>query len=191
MSLILPATSAPVPVLKRWARIRWIARVLFGLVTLAWSLLLIAWLTLHWGILPHIQQWREPIQERASKALGVPVRIGQIAVRSSGWVPALELREVVLLGADQRPALRLPRVFAAVSPRSLLSLELRFEQLLIDGAELEVRRDAAGRISVAGLNFSTSELDKNEGAEALLERADGRLYRAKEQGRNRVASTDA
>jgi len=163
MSLILPATSAPVPVLKRWARIRWIARVLFGLVTLAWSLLLIAWLTLHWGILPHIQQWREPIQERASKALGVPVRIGQIAVRSSGWVPALELREVVLLGVDQRPALRLPRVFAAVSPRSLLSLELRFEQLLIDGAELEVRRDAAGRISVAGLNFSTSELDKNEG----------------------------
>lgn len=166
MSLILPATSAPVPVLKRWARIRWIARVLFGLVTLAWSLLLIAWLTLHWGILPHIQQWREPIQERASKALGVPVRIGQIAVRSSGWVPALELREVVLLGADQRPALRLPRVFAAVSPRSLLSLELRFEQLLIDGAELEVRRDAAGRISVAGLNFSTSELDKNEGSAA-------------------------
>jgi uncharacterized protein (TIGR02099 family) len=166
MSLILPATSAPVPVLKRWARIRWIARVLFGLVTLAWSLLLIAWLTLHWGILPHIQQWREPIQERASKALGVPVRIGQIAVRSSGWVPALELREVVLLGADQRPALRLPRVFAAVSPRSLLSLELRFEQLLIDGAELEVRRDAAGRISVAGLSFSTSELDKNEGSAA-------------------------
>ena len=166
MSLILPATSAPVPVLKRWARIRWIARALFGLVTLAWSLLLIAWLTLHWGILPHIQQWREPIQERASKALGVPVRIGQIAVRSSGWVPALELREVVLLGADQRPALRLPRVFAAVSPRSLLSLELRFEQLLIDGAELEVRRDAAGRISVAGLNFSTSELDKNEGSAA-------------------------
>ena len=77
MSLIPPATSAPVPVLKRWARIRWIARALLGLVVLAWSLLLIAWLTLHWGILPHIQQWREPIQARASKALGVPVRIGE------------------------------------------------------------------------------------------------------------------
>jgi len=166
MSLIPPATSAPVPVLKRWARIRWIARALFGLVTLAWSLLLIAWLTLHWGILPHIQQWREPIQERASKALGVPVRIGEIAVRSRGWVPALELREVVLLGADQRPALRLPKVFAAVSPRSLLSMELRFEQLLIDGAELEVRRDATGRISVAGLDFSTNDLDKNKGSAA-------------------------
>ena len=63
-------------------------------------------------------------------------------MHSSGWVPALELRDVVLLDAEQREALRLPRVVAALSPRSLLALELRFEQLLIDGAELEVRRDA-------------------------------------------------
>ena len=53
-----------------------------------------------------------------------------------------ELRDVVLLDAEQREALRLPRVAAALSARSLLALELRFEQLLIDGAALEVRRDA-------------------------------------------------
>jgi uncharacterized protein (TIGR02099 family) len=127
---------------------------LLGLVAIAWSLLLIAWLTLHWGILPHIQQWREPIEQRASRALGVPVRIGEIVVRSSGWVPSFELREVLLLDANQQPALRLPRVFAALSPRSLLSLDLRFEQLLIDGPQLEVRRDKTGRIFVAGLDFS-------------------------------------
>ena len=166
MSLIPPATSTPDALPPRWVRVRWVARALLGLVITAWSLLLIAWLTLHWGILPHIQQWREPIQERASKALGVPVRIGQIEVRSKGWVPTFELREVVLLDADQRPALRLPRVSAAVSPRSLLSLELRFEQLLIDGAELEVRRDRSGRIFVAGLGFSGADLNKDEGSAA-------------------------
>ena len=166
MSLIPPAKSLADDLPPRWVRVRWVARALLGLVITAWSLLLIAWLTLHWGILPHIQQWREPIQERASKALGVPVRIGQIEVRSSGWVPSFDLREVVLLDADQRPALRLPHVFAAISPRSLLSLELRFEQLLIDGAELEVRRDRQGRISVAGLNFNASDLDKDEGSAA-------------------------
>ncbi|MEO5696142.1 MAG: hypothetical protein ABIQ60_03280, partial [Burkholderiaceae bacterium] len=133
----------------RWASLRWVARALIGLVFTAWSLLLIAWLTLHWGILPHIEQWREPIERRASKALGVSVRIGAIEVRSSGWVPSFELRDVVLLDASNTPALRLPRVFAAISPRSLLSFELRFEQLLIDGAELEIRRDATGRIFVA------------------------------------------
>ena len=138
-------------------RLLWVVRSLLGLLVLAWSLLLIAWLTLHWGILPHIQQWREPIEARASKALGLPVRIGNIEVTSSGWVPAFELHEVQLLDAEQRPALRLPRVFAAVSPRSLLSLQPRFEQLLIDGAELDIRRDEKGRISVAGLDFSGAD----------------------------------
>ena len=142
----------------RWAGLRWVARALLGLVVTVWSLLLIGWLTLHWGILPHIQQWREPIEQRASRALGVPVRIGQIVVRSSGWVPSFELREVLLLDANQQPALRLPRVFAALSPRSLLSLDLRFEQLLIDGPQLEVRRDKTGRIFVAGLDFSGAEV---------------------------------
>ena len=122
MPLIPPATSPSVidrgP--PRFTTLRWIARVSLGLIFTAWSLLLIAWLTLHWGILPHIQQWREPIETRASAALGVPVKIGQIAVRSGGWVPSFELREVVLLDAKQQPALRLPRVFAAISPRSLL-----------------------------------------------------------------------
>jgi uncharacterized protein (TIGR02099 family) len=146
----------------RWAPLRWVARVVLSLVIIAWSLLLIAWLTLHWGILPHIQQWREPIEKRASAALGVPVRIGNIEVRSSGWVPSFELREVVLLDAQNNPALRLPRVFAAISPRSLLSLELRFEQLLIDGAQLEVRRDKSGRIFVAGLDVGGTNTGKND-----------------------------
>jgi uncharacterized protein (TIGR02099 family) len=165
MSLTPPATIASRPAAdpaQRTAsavllkRLLWVARSLLGLLVLAWSLLLIAWLTLHWGILPHIQQWRGPIEARASKALGLPVRIGNIEVRSSGWVPSFELREVQLLDAEQRPALRLPRVFAAVSARSLLSFELRFEQLLIDGAELDIRRDEKGRISVAGLVFSST-----------------------------------
>ena len=170
MSLTSPATIASRPAAnpaQRTAtavllkRLLWVARSLLGLLVLAWSLLLIAWLTLHWGILPHIHQWREPIEARASKALGLPVRIGNIEVRSSGWVPSFELREVQLLDAEQRPALRLPRVFAAVSARSLLSFEPRFEQLLIDGAELDIRRDAKGRISVAGLAFG----DTNDGSD--------------------------
>ena len=173
MSSIPPATTHPAvtaasgqpgnPV-ARWVRLRWWARALLGLVITAWSLLLVAWLALHWAILPHIQQWRAPIEARASQALGVPVRIGSIEVRSSGWVPTLELREVLLLGADQRPALRLPRVLAAVSLRSLFSLQLRFEQLLIDGPQLEVRRDASGRIFVAGLEVGGGEVGSGSAA---------------------------
>ncbi|HUG21587.1 MAG TPA: YhdP family protein [Albitalea sp.] len=133
---------------------RWLARMLAGLVIAAWSLLLIAWLTLHWGILPYIEHWRPEIEERASATLGVPVEIGNIHVRSGGWMPALELKNVALRDHQGNPALELPRVVAALSPRSLFALDLRFEQLLIDGAHLEVRRDAQGRLFVAGLAFS-------------------------------------
>ena len=176
MSLIPPATkhSDATTALARpalaeafhRALLPWWSRALLGLAVTVCTLLLIAWLTLLWGILPHIEQWRDPIEQRASRALGVPVRIGGIVVRSGGWVPSLELREVVLLDANQRPALRLPRVFAAISPRSLLSFELRFAQLLIDGAQLEVRRDPTGRIFVAGLDFSKAGVDDgNAGAD--------------------------
>ena len=142
-----------------WAPLRWVARVILVALAAAASVLLIAWLTLHWAILPHIQQWREPIETRASKALGVPVRIGQIEVRASGWVPSLELRDVVVLDAQKRTALSLPRLFAAISPRSLLSFELRFEQLLIDGAQLELRRDPQGNIFVAGLQVGSASAE--------------------------------
>ncbi len=130
-----------------------LARIVSGLVLAAWSLLLVAWLTLHWGILPHIEEWRPQIERRASAVLGVPVQIGNITVRSGGWVPAIELRDVVLQDAQGHTALHLPRVAAALSARSLLSFELRFEQLLIDGAQIEIRRNAAGRLIIAGLEF--------------------------------------
>jgi uncharacterized protein YhdP len=39
---------------------------------------------------------------------------------------------------------------AALSARSVFTLDVRFEQLLIEGAHIEVRRDATGRVFVAG-----------------------------------------
>ncbi|MBC7717440.1 MAG: AsmA family protein, partial [Pseudorhodobacter sp.] len=128
----------------------------FVAATLAaiFGLAVMAWLVIHWAILPHIENWRGAVEQRATAALGVPVRIGGITVTSSGWVPAFELIDVALLGPDGQPALRLPRVVAALSPRSLLALELRFEQLLIENAQLDVQRDAQGRLRIAGLDVS-------------------------------------
>ena len=126
--------------------------------------MLLAWLTLHWGILPRIEQWRPQIAARASQALGMPVTIGAIHVRSSGWVPALELVDVVLHDRQQREALRLPKVNAALSARSLLAFEFRFEQLHIDGATLELRRDSAGRFFVAGIEIPPSGADPDNSA---------------------------
>ena len=98
-------------------------RAFLWLLLAAWLVLFVGWLSLHWLILPHIEEWRPDIEARASAMLGAPIRIGAISAQSSGWVPAMELRDVRVLDAEQRVALTLPRVFAALSPRSLLALE--------------------------------------------------------------------
>ena len=151
--------NAPAPAARdrrRHPLLRWSWRIAFGLLFGAWSVLLLAWLTLHWGILPRIEQWRPQIEARATQALGVPVSIGAIRVHSSGWVPALEMSDVVLHDSQHREALRLPKVSAALSAHSLLAFELRLEQLHIDGAALELRRDHAGRVYVAGIEIAPS-----------------------------------
>jgi uncharacterized protein (TIGR02099 family) len=140
---------------RRFAPVRWAVRTVLWLLFAMWAILFVGWLSLHWLILPHIEDWRAPIETRISHMLGTTVKIGAISARSSSWVPALELSDVQVLDAEQRVALTLPHVFAALSPRSVLALEPRFAQLLIDGASLDVRRDKNGRIRVAGLDLAS------------------------------------
>lgn len=177
MSSTDPAPDASAPRFERrrhrgW-RVAW--RVAFATLFAAWSLLLLAWLTLQWGIVPRVGQWKPQIEQRASAALGVPVTIGAIRVQSAGWMPLIELDDVVLAprtlaGSAATPAavgeaLRLPKVSATLSARSLLGWRLRFEQLHVDGAALEVRRDSAGRIFVAGIEVRAGSADDDrEGA---------------------------
>ena len=65
---------------------------------LAASLLLaLAWGALHLFIVPRIGDLRPAVELRASKVLGVPVRIGDITARSEGLIPTFTLKDVVLL----------------------------------------------------------------------------------------------
>lgn len=138
-----------------WQALRWALLLL----ALLWALAAVAWSVLHWGILPHANEWRPWLEKEASKALGVELRIGRIQVESGGWMPRMELGDVQVLDAAGRPALRLPRVAAVLSAHSLLALEPRFSQLLVDAPELTIRRDATGRIFVAGLDLGADHAD--------------------------------
>lgn len=154
---LLPLLTDAVPPPRPWWRrvLRHAIGWALGLTATGLGLTLVVWLGLHWFILPHIDQWRAEIETRTSQAVGVPVRLGSIQVQSQGWAPTIELRDVVFHDAQGRAALVLPRVLASLSPRSVLALELRLRQLVIDGAHLEIERDAQGRLSVAGLRLQT------------------------------------
>lgn len=140
-----------------------LARWSLGLLLTAWLVLLAAWSALHWVIVPRIAEFRPQLEARATQILGVPVRIGAIGAHSSGMIPSFELTDVQLFDAQGREALRLPRVLAALSPRSLW--HFGFEQLYIDRPELSIRRTVDGKITVAGLDFSPTAGTGNDAVE--------------------------
>ena len=131
---------------------RWLGR-LFGF--LSWTVLVLglllgmAWGTLHLWIVPRIQEFRPDLEQWAGRAIGAPVRIGQLRVLSNGWVPSFELEDIEVRDALDRTALALPKVWVAVSVRSLLRLQV--EQLALERPDLDVRLDANGQWTVAGL----------------------------------------
>lgn len=136
-----------------WRLLRWALLAL----ALVWGLGVVAWAVLHWAILPHANEWRPWLEKEASKALGVELRIGRITVESGGWMPRMELGDVRVLDATGRPALTLPRVSAVLSAHSLVVLQPRFSQLLVDAPELVIRRDATGRIFIGGLGLDDTQ----------------------------------
>ncbi|MDM0106050.1 YhdP family protein [Variovorax sp. J22R24] len=153
-------TSSPSRLLKITAVT---ARWLLGLLLGAWLLLALSVLVLHIWIVPRIGEYRVALEAQASRAIGVPVLIGSITARSGSFFPTVELRDVVLQDAGKQAALRLERVVASVSPRSLWKLS--FEQLYIEGPQVEVRRDALGKLHVAGLDMSTDTTGGGDGAD--------------------------
>ncbi|MDO4718883.1 MAG: hypothetical protein Q4B08_15150, partial [Propionibacteriaceae bacterium] len=125
--------------------------VLWLMVALA-LLAMLAWGVLHWAIVPRIDDFRPRLERLATRALGAPVTVGRIEAVANGLVPAVALHDLAVQGDGGQPALRVPRVLAAFSVRSLARRGL--EQLVIDGPELLARRGADGRLLVAGIDLS-------------------------------------
>lgn len=162
--LVLPARWLGRTGLKT---LRWLGWSLLGLaliVAVAWAFLLIQ-------ILPRVGEWRDELAQQATQALGAPVRVGQVVGRADGIWPVLVLREVQILDAQGRAALRLPEVearlsLATLSPTALLDRELRLGGLVIVGPELDIRRDRAGALHIAGLSLPTDSASMGEGSAA-------------------------
>lgn len=124
-------------------------RVLWVLVS-AWALLVLVWGSLHLFIVPRIDDFRPVLQRQASKTLGLRVEIAKVSVLGGWWAPQLQIQDIQIFDAQGREALRLPQVDVVVSARSLI--RGKFEQLVIDQPELDIRRDTQGHIWVAGID---------------------------------------
>ncbi|NRT56507.1 YhdP family protein [Sphaerotilus uruguayifluvii] len=136
-------------------------------------ILLAAWLILQWGILPRLDAWRPWLVQWASRAVGLDVKIDRIAVQGDLWAPVLRVEGLRLSGADGREALRLGRAEAVITPGSLLPRSLhgwqpRLDRLELSALTLELRRDAGGRILLAGRPLEGGDPKADDGGGQAL-----------------------
>jgi uncharacterized protein (TIGR02099 family) len=154
--------TAHLPMAERWRRLRAAYRVcnlashhILGftvkLALLVYFVFAILFLMLRYAILPNIDYYKGDIEKAASRAVGNQVSIARIYASWEGLRPNLFLGDVVLRDAQGRPALTLPSVSATFAWWSLLAGEAHFETLEIIRPTLDVRRDASGKLSVAGI----------------------------------------
>jgi len=129
-----------------------------GVLYFAFALLVLA---LRYAILPEIEKYRPDIERALSANLGQAVAIGHIEAGWQGLRPSLTLSGVELRDAAKRPVLVLDHVEADLGWSSLLYQTPRLHRLEIVAPVVVVRRDAAGKVFVAGLEIDTSST--NEG----------------------------
>ena len=138
----------------------WLAKpgVRRGFRMLGWTLL-VSWLlfvalvlVLRYVVLPSVGDYQAEIEQAASNAVGQPVKIGKISARWSGLNPDLVLDQVTIEDKQGLPAFSLQQVESVLSWQSLVRLRPILSLLAFDGAVLHVRRDANGKITLAGVD---------------------------------------
>jgi len=107
-------------------------------------------------IMPDIGRYKADIEAGAGRAVGMPVKIGEIRADWSHLNPRFSLRGLTLAPAGQPAPLRLDRVDATLSWLSLALMEPHLVSLDIDRPTLEIRRDQTGVILVAGIPVNSS-----------------------------------
>ena len=108
-------SQAPIATATRTLKTLSVAtRLLLWLVLAAWALLAISWASLHLWIVPRIDDWRPELERWATRAVGVPVKVGAIRAESGqgghrwlpdflpGLAPSFELTDVQLMDAQGR-----------------------------------------------------------------------------------------
>ena len=143
-----------IPPQSRW---RMAARIAGWALFFLYLLFAGALLVLRYYVFPQVSQYRGDIERIASKVLGQRITIGAIDADWQGLRPELLLGNVTVYDHDGRAALSLPGIEATVAWTSALIGAPRFYSLVFDRPRLEIRRDEAGKLHVAGIELHPAQ----------------------------------
>ena len=154
--------------------------VLFKLAIVAYFIFCALVLTLRYAVLPNIDSYKPDVEQLASRSIGNMVTIGDIQASWSGLRPRLTLDTVVIHDKSGNAALTLPSVSATLSWLTVVVGELRLQQIEINRPDMDIRRDADGKLYVAGIFVDLGKGGDGKGADWVLSQReivirDGRL----------------
>ncbi|QDZ28484.1 YhdP family protein [Noviherbaspirillum sp. UKPF54] len=138
-------------------------------------------LALRYLVLPNIDSYKPDVERLAARALGNKVTIADIDASWDGLRPRLALHDVVIHDKFGNAALHLPDVSATLSWWTVPAGDLRLHRLEIVRPDMDVRRDADGKLYVAGIYIDTGKSGNGKGADWVLSQneiviRDGRLH---------------
>lgn len=171
------------PLAARWHRLRAAYRIcnlathhVLGftvkLALLLYFAFTVLFLTLRYAVLPNIDHYKGDVERLASDAVGNRVTISRVYASWNGFRPNLFLGDVVLHDRQGRPALTLPSVSATLSWWTAVTAKPRFHALELNRPDLEILREADGRLYVAGIYVDLSKPSDGKGLDWLLTQRD-------------------
>ena len=156
--------------------IKKISRWFLYAIALIFLLAIIVMAVVRFVIFPNISEYKARIAAKATQALGQKVTIGNIVTGWDDLSPRVELQNIDLFDAENRPALRLNKVEATLSWLSVPLMQPRLSHLLVHQPELIVRRTADGHIFLAGIDLAGES--KPDFANWLLSQSEVRVENA-------------
>ncbi len=136
-----------------WRGLHFTSRALLVAAVLALLLAGSALLTLRYWVLPNADNLRAFAVEEVERRIGQRITVGALEVNWAGLRPDLTFSDVHVFDQRGFPVLTMDSVHAVLSWRSLAALEPRARFIVIEGPHLTVKRNADGRLYVAGISM--------------------------------------
>jgi len=114
-------------------------------------------LGLRYWLLPDVANYTGVVEQALSRTIGERVTIGGIRAGWHGLRPELDLTDLRIHDREGRMVLSLPGVDATVSWVSFVYASIHFHSLVFDQPNLEIRRDSAGRLFIAGMELKDNQ----------------------------------
>ncbi len=155
---------------------RFCGLALYWLVIAVSLLFALVALALKYAVLPNIERYQGDIISRVATASGMDVSAGAIRGGWDGFMPFVELENVVFLESEANvssapsaarlagnPALKLPSLRAGLSWWSLFVGQVRFAEFYIEGPALALSRRTDGLIYFAGRALNAPQTTPDDG----------------------------